>query len=92
MAFSSAHVFLIILAAERGIEQVISRRNEIRIKKLGGEEYGAAFTRLLFGFHVCWFFSFGLEAAARDAKLLVSPASAVLVFLLFQAWRYWCIF
>ena len=91
MAFSSAHVFLIILAAERGVEQVISRRNEIRIKKLGGEEYGAAFTRVLFGFHVCWFFSFGLEAAARDAKLLVSPASAVLVFLFFQAWRYWCI-
>ncbi|MGO9371537.1 MAG: isoprenylcysteine carboxylmethyltransferase family protein [Syntrophobacteraceae bacterium] len=28
---------------------------------------------------------------ARDAKLLVSPASAVLVFLLCQAWRYWCI-
>ena len=56
MAFSSAHVFLIILAAERGIEQVISRRNEIRIKKLGGEEHGAAFTRVLFGFHVPCFF------------------------------------
>ncbi len=91
MTFSSAHVFLIVLAAERGAEQIISRRNEIRIKKLEGEEYGAAFTRLLIGFHVCWFFSFGLEAAAKDARLLVSPLSAVLVFLLFQAWRYWCI-
>jgi methyltransferase len=91
MAFSSAHIFLIILATERGLEQVIARRNETGIKKLGGEEYGAAFTRVLIGFHVCWFFSFGIEAAARDAKLLVSPASAVLVFLLCQAWRYWCI-
>ena len=91
MAFSSAHVFLVILAAERGVELVISRRNEIHIKKLGGKQYGAAFTRLLVGFHVCWFFSFGMEAAARAANLLCSPKSLILVFLLFQVWRYWCI-
>jgi methyltransferase len=40
---------------------------------------------------VCWFFSFGLEAAARGANLLCSPTSLILVFLLFQVWRYWCI-
>jgi len=91
MAFSSAHVFLIILAAERGVELVISRRNEIHIKKLGGKEYGAAFTTLLVGFHVCWFFSFGMEAAARGANLLCSPKALILVFLLFQAWHYWCV-
>jgi methyltransferase len=91
MAFGP-HLFLSILAAERGIELAVSRLNEIRIKKLGGEEYGAAFTRLLTGFHVCWFFSFGIEAAARGTKLLLSPASLIIVFLLFQVWRYWCIF
>jgi hypothetical protein len=47
MKISTAGVFLIILAAERGLELLISRRNEIRLKKLGGVEYGAAFTRLL---------------------------------------------
>jgi methyltransferase len=91
MAFNSAHVFLIILAAERGVELVISKLNEIHLRRLGAREYGAAFTRLLVGFHVCWFFSFGLEAAARGANLLCSPTSLILVFLLFQVWRYWCI-
>ncbi len=91
MAFNSAYVFLIILAAERGVELVISKLNEIRLRKLGGREYGAAYTRLLVGFHVCWFFSFGMEAAARGANLRCSPASLILVFVLFQVWRYWCI-
>ncbi len=91
MAFSPAHLFLIVLAAERAVEMVISGRNEIHIKKLGGREYGAAFTRVLIGFHVCWFFSFGAEAAVRGANLLYSPASIVSAFLLFQVWRYWCI-
>ncbi len=91
MAFSPAHALLIVLAAERGVELVISRRNEIHIKKLGGKQYGAAFTRLLVGFHVCWFFSFGMEAAARGANLLCSPKTLILVFLLFQVWHYWCI-
>ena len=91
MAFNSVYVFLIILAAERGVELVISKLNEIRLRKLGGKEYGAAYTRLLIGFHVCWFFSFGIEAAARGAKLRCSPASLILVFVLFQVWRYWCI-
>ena len=91
MAFSTAHLFLIVLAAERGLELIISRLNEIRIKKLGGREYGAAFTRVLIGFHACWFFSFGLEATAKGAKPLCSPALLIAVFLLFQVWRYWCI-
>jgi methyltransferase len=91
MAFSTAHLFLTVLAAERGIELVISRLNEIHVRKLGGREYGAAFTKVLVGFHVCWFFSFGLEAAAKGAKLLCSPASLIAVFLLFQIFRYWCI-
>jgi len=91
MAFSNAHLFLAVLAAERGVELIISRLNEIYVKKLGGREYGAAFTKVLIGFHVCWFLSFGLEAAAKGAKLLCSPASLVAVFLLFQVWRYWCI-
>ncbi len=89
---SPVHLFLVVLAAERGIELVVSRRNEIHIKRLGGEEYGAAFTRLLTGFHGCWFLSFGIEAAARGAKLLISPASLIMAFLLFQTLRYWCIF
>jgi methyltransferase len=92
MAFSSAHIFLIVLAAERSVELVISKLNETHIKKLGGKEYGAAFTKLLIGFHVCWFLSFSVEAAARGANLLCSPASLILVFLSFQVWRYWCIF
>lgn len=40
---------------------------------------------------MCWFISFGLEGAARDTKMLVSPALLIVVFLLFQAGRYWCI-
>jgi methyltransferase len=91
MAFSSANIFLIILAAERGVELVISKLNATHIKKLGGKEDGETFTRLLIGFHVCWFFSFGVEASARGANLLCSSASLILVFLSFQVWRYWCI-
>jgi len=91
MAFNSAYVFLIILAAERGVELVISKLNEIHLRKLGGREYGAAYTKLLVGFHVCWFFSFGMEAAAKGANLRCSPTSLILVFVLFQVWRYWCI-
>ncbi|MGA2026534.1 MAG: isoprenylcysteine carboxylmethyltransferase family protein [Syntrophobacteraceae bacterium] len=91
MAFSWANAFLIILAAERAVELVISRRNEMHLKKLGGKESGAAFTRLLVGFHVCWFFSFGMEAAARGANLLCSPKLLILVFLLFRVWHYWCV-
>jgi methyltransferase len=91
MAFSPVHPFLVVLAAERGIELVVSRLNEIRIKRLGGQEYGAGFTRLLTGFHACWFFSFGIEAAATGAKLLASPALLITAFLACQAWRYWCV-
>jgi methyltransferase len=92
MGFSPAHLFLVVLAVERGIELIVSRLNEIHIRKLGGKEYAAAFTSLLTGFHVCWFFSFGIEAAAREAKLLFSPVTLTAVFLVFQTLRYWCIF
>jgi methyltransferase len=91
MTLSWAHLFLLAIVVERGIHLVIARRNEIQIKKLGGEEYGASFTRVLVGFHVCWFISFGIEAAVRGARLLCPPALLIVVFLLFQMWRYWCI-
>ncbi len=91
MALTWAHLFLAVIVVERGIHQLIASRNEVQIKKLGGKEFGAGFTRVLIGFHVCWFISFGIEAAVRDAKLLCSPALLIVVFLLFQAWRYWCI-
>jgi methyltransferase len=91
MSLTSAHLFLVVIVAERAIHLVISRRNEVRIKKLGGEEFGAGFTRVLIGFHVCWFISFGLEAAARGANPLCSPSLVIAAFLLFQMCRYWCI-
>ncbi len=91
MALSWAYLFLIAIVAERVTHQVIARRNEIHVRKLGGEESGAAFTRVLVGFHACWFASFAVEAAARGAQLLCSPALFIAVFLLCQAWRYWCI-
>ena len=65
MALTWAHLFLAVIVVERGIHQLIASRNEVQIKKLGGKEFGAGFTRVLIGFHVCWFISFGIEAAVR---------------------------
>jgi methyltransferase len=86
-----AHLFLLFLAAERGLELVIARRNEQRVKALGGREFDVSFTRLLISFHVLWFASFALEAFAGHPTGHAPPVLIGLAFLLFQSWRYWCI-
>jgi methyltransferase len=88
---NSAWIFLSVLAAERVVELVISRRNEVRMKMLGAREYGQTFTRVLITFHVLWFCSFVVEAMIRKASLLVPSAVLVFAFIFLQACRYWCI-
>ncbi len=93
MAFSLkwAHLFLLVLAAERLIELIIARQNENRVKAMGGKEFDAQFTKLLVSFHVLWFLSFAAEGYI-SSKGFVAAAPLIFLFLaLFQAWRYWCI-
>ncbi len=91
MKINPAYIFLAVLAAERGLELSIARKNEGVLKRLGGREYGASFTRLLIAFHVSWFVSFALEATLRGGRPVFSPVLPIVAFMLLQAGRYWCI-
>jgi methyltransferase len=91
MGLNLVHIFLLILAAERGLELILARRNEILVRNSGGREYGAAFSELIVAFHACWFAAFALEAAIRGAVFPDPPVAPVLTFLFLQAVRYWCI-
>ncbi|RJQ84518.1 MAG: hypothetical protein C4519_04915 [Desulfobacteraceae bacterium] len=88
-----AWVYLFVggLAIERGIELLIARRNERWMRSHGAREYGRRFSRMLFLFHGLWFLAFLLEASIRGGRPLVDPRWIILVFLLLQLLRYWCI-
>lgn len=88
---ASPLAFLILLGCERVIEIVISHRNENWALSAGGREYDVRFTRYLVGFHMLWFTGFLAEGVLWSHQILVSPLIALLVFILLQAARYWCI-
>lgn len=84
-------LFIVTLVAERTLELVIARKHEAWIRSLGGKEYGFGFSRLIVLFHTAWFVSFAAEACLVKAVPLVAPRYLVLIFLLLQGGRYWCI-
>jgi methyltransferase len=91
MELNWIHIFLLVLAAERGLELFLARRNQILMRNSGGIEYGAAFSKVIVIFHTCWFAAFALEASIRGAVPPVSPEAPALAFLFLQSGRYWCI-
>ena len=88
---SWAYVLILILVLERGVELLLSRRNESWIRMRGGREYGSGSTRVLFLFHGLWFAAFALEVRLRGAEPVVGPLWIALFVVALQAGRYWCI-
>ncbi len=85
------YALLGFLLLERGVELLIARRNAVWMFSRGAREHDGAFTKALTAFHGAWFLSFAVEAHAGNTGPLIGPGWIILIALVLQAGRYWCI-
>jgi methyltransferase len=81
--------FVLLLAAQRLLELVISRRNERKLRAAGGIEYGAGHYRAMTVLHGAWLLSMLVEVWLFNRPLI--PALTLVALILFavgQTLRY----
>jgi methyltransferase len=79
-------IFLVLVAAQRFLELVLSRRNTARLLVQGAREVGAAHYPLLIGFHVLWLGAVALWVWLHPPVLNLACAG---IYVLLQAARTW---
>ncbi|HEX5851198.1 MAG TPA: isoprenylcysteine carboxylmethyltransferase family protein [Rubrobacter sp.] len=88
-------VYLIVgvclVALQRLLELVYSRRNERRLRARGAVERGAGHYPLMVGLHVLWLVSTLVEGLLRGPEIPVWWPLPLAAFLLVQPLRYWAI-
>jgi methyltransferase len=83
---------ILVVAAERILEMVISRRNAARAFEQGGREYGASHFPWMVALHTTFLFAAPLEVLLLDRPLIPGLAAAMgLVLLGTMGLRYWVI-
>ncbi len=95
MVGSLSAVYLIVgvclVALQRMMELVYSRRNERRLRARGAVERGAGHYPLMVGLHVLWLVSTLVEGLLRGPEIPVWWPLPLAAFLLVQPLRYWAI-
>ena len=79
---------IVLVAAQRLLELVLSRRNERLLRARGAVERGREHYPFMVGLHVFWLASTFLEGRARNPRLHRLP---LISFLVVQPLRYWAI-
>jgi methyltransferase len=92
---SLSAVYLIVgvclVALQRLLELVYSRRNERRLRARGAVERGAGHYPLMVGLHVLWLVSTLVEGLLRGPEIPAWWPLPLAAFLLVQPLRYWAI-
>jgi methyltransferase len=73
------HGIVLLVALQRGVEALVSRRNLRRLVERGGRRVERDGTAGLVLFHVAWFAAMLVEREALGARLLSGPALAAVV-------------
>ncbi len=83
---------LAVVAAERIVELLVSRRNAIRILARGGSESGQAHYRAMVAMHGAWLAACAMESLTiRRAIPALLSSGALVVAAAAQALRYWAV-
>jgi len=84
--------FLALLALERGVELVVSRRNARRALERGGVEVGRGHYPAMVAFHAGFLFACAAERLLLPTRWPPSAAAAALALALgAQGLRWWCV-
>ena len=81
-----------LVALQRLLELLLSRRNERRTRAKGAVERGAGHYKLIVAVHTSWFVSTFVEGALRGPDFPAFWPVPLALFLLVQPLRYWAIF
>lgn len=85
-------VFIFFIIVQRVWELKIAKRNERKIKQLGGIEVGENHYFLFILLHVAFFVSLFVESTIFHTHLLMSEGIIIwLIFICTQIFRVWCI-
>jgi methyltransferase len=95
MARFLSAVYLVVgvclVALQRLLELVHSRRNERRLRAMGAVEFGAGHYPLMVGLHSLWLVSTLVEGFVRGPEIPAWWPVPLAAFLLVQPLRYWAI-
>jgi methyltransferase len=80
-----------LVALQRLLELVYSRRNERRLRARGAVEWGAGHYPLMVGLHALWLVSTLVEGLLRGPEIPAWWPVPLAAFLLVQPLRYWAI-
>jgi methyltransferase len=81
-----------LVATQRLLELVLSRRNERRIRARGAVERGRGHYPLMVALHALWIASTLVEGIVRGPEVPALWPVPLALFLLAQALRYWAVF
>ncbi len=81
-----------LVATQRLLELVLSRRNERRIRARGAVERGRGHYSLMVALHALWIASTLVEGILRGPEVPALWPVPLALFLLAQALRYWAVF
>ena len=81
-----------LVALQRLVEVLYSRRNERRLRARGAVERGAGHYPLMVGLHALWLVSTVVEGLLRGPEIPAWWPVPLAAFLLVQPLRYWAIF
>jgi methyltransferase len=81
-----------LVATQRLLELVLSRRNERRIRARGAVERGRGHYPLMVALHALWIVSTLVEGILRGPEVPALWPVPLALFLLAQALRYWAVF
>jgi methyltransferase len=81
-----------LVATQRLLELVLSRRNERRIRARGAVELGRGHYPLMVALHALWIASTLVEGVLRGPEVPALWPVPLALFLLAQALRYWAVF
>jgi methyltransferase len=85
MSLGLAHLLILLVAAQRLGELLYARRNDRRLRAMGGVEYGAGHYPVLVGLHTAWLVAMFASVGPETPIMLVPLA----VYLLLQGLRVW---